>query len=171
MHVVEVRSGEGAAHKTRGSGQGIWCRRAGGHSPVLCSNVPSRGFVVRVRPRPAVSVQPTDSKSSSPLRNSLPGGDGERDSWLMTSASSFFSCLSFASARLASSHLISSQCQSHCVSYHPGHRTLVYNLKTSNIFSLRPPLLVLGCPTPACPKDQVVAWCCSVHSVCAFLPR
>lgn len=73
--------------------------------------------------------------------------------------------------RLISSHPISSQCQSHCVSYHPGHRTLVYNLRTSNIFSLRPPLLVLGCPTPACPKDQVVAWCCSVHSVCAFLPR
>lgn len=47
------------------------------------------------------------------------------------------------------------------------HRTLMYNLKTSNIFSLRPPLLVLGCPTPACPKDQVVAWCPSVHSVCA----
>lgn len=72
---------------------------------------------------------------------------------------------------LCSPRLISSQCQSHCVSYHSGHRTLVYNLKTSNIFSLRPPLLVLGCLTPACPKDQVVACCCSVHSVYASLPR
>lgn len=74
--------------------------------------------------------------------------------------------------RLISSHLISSQCQSHCVSYHPGHRTLVYNLRTSNIFSLRLPLLVLGCPTPACPKDQVIAWCCSVQlcAQCVRLP-
>lgn len=63
----------------------------------------------------------------------------------------------------ASHHLISMPISSHCLSYHFGHRTLVYNLRNSIVLSLRPPLLVLGCRTPALHQDQVVAWRCSVH--------
>lgn len=69
---------------------------------------------------------------------------------------------------LCSPRIISFQCQSHCLSCHSGHRTLMYNL-SSNVFSLRTLLLALGCRTPAHPQDQVVAWRCSLHGDCAPL--
>lgn len=83
------------------------------------------------------------------------------DSWLRT-APPPFPCACHLPLS-ASHHLISMPISYHCLSYHFGHRTLMYNLRNSIVLSLRPILLVLGCRTPALPQDQVVAWRCSVH--------
>lgn len=104
------------------------------------AHVPLCRAVAWVRPRSKVLVHPA-AREQAPL----PSTTGGRRTASSGRPPPPFSCACHLPVICLCSHgLISSQCQSHCVSYHSGHKTLVYNLKTSNIFSLRPPLLVLG---------------------------
>lgn len=80
MHVVEVRSGEGAAHKTRGSGRGFGAGALEDIARYFVDMYLFAGLWCGRDLHPLYRYNPPTAKLlSSPQRNSLPRGDRERE--------------------------------------------------------------------------------------------